>query len=73
MFGSVYASPVLDSAGTLYVGGTVGHLFALDGATGQEIFDYDLGGPIWSAPAIRPDGTLVAVARTGRIQLLGER
>jgi len=73
IFGSIYASPVLDSAGTLYIGGTVGHLFALDAATGQEIFDYDIGGPIWSAPAIRPDGTLVAVARTGRIQLLGER
>ena len=32
---------------------------------------YDAGAAVWTAPSIRPDGTLVVGDRTGRILVLG--
>jgi outer membrane protein assembly factor BamB len=69
----VYSSPALDAAGTLETASTVGHVFALDGESGQVLFDYDAQAPIWTAPAIRPDGSLLVAHRLGRVMLLGER
>lgn len=69
IFGSVYSSTVLDRNGVLYSGSTVGHIFAIDSNTGQQIFDYDAGMSVWSAPAIRPDGSLVVADRNGRVML----
>jgi outer membrane protein assembly factor BamB len=69
--GSVYASPTLDRNGTLYVGTTSGHVFALDSQTGRQLSVYDSGGAVWSTPAIRPDGTLVAANRKGLVMVLG--
>jgi hypothetical protein len=62
----------LDATDTLYTASTVGHVFALEGATGRLIFDYDARAPIWTVPAIRPDGSLVIADRLGRVMLLGE-
>jgi large repetitive protein len=70
--GSIYSSPALDAAGKLYTGSTAGHLIELDAATGDTILDYTVGAPIWTAPAIRPDGTLMVADRTGRVMLFGE-
>jgi outer membrane protein assembly factor BamB len=70
LVGSVYSSPTLDSRGTLYSGSTVGHVLALNEA-GEGIFDYDAGAPVWTAPAIRPDGSLVVADTNGRVLLLG--
>jgi outer membrane protein assembly factor BamB len=70
--GSVYSSPALDATDTVYTASTVGHVFALDGRSGQLIFDFDAHAPIWTAPAIRPDGSLVIADRNGRVMLLGE-
>jgi outer membrane protein assembly factor BamB len=70
--GSIYSSPALDAAGHLYTGSTAGHLIELDAATGETLFDYTAGAPIWTAPAIRPDGTLIVADRTGRVMLFGE-
>jgi outer membrane protein assembly factor BamB len=56
----------------VYTGSTVGHVLALDGATGRLIFDYDAQAPIWTAPALRPDGSIVVADRLGRVMLLGE-
>jgi outer membrane protein assembly factor BamB len=60
--GSIYSSPAVDATNTVYTGSTVGHVLALDGAHA----------PIWTAPAIRPDGSLVIADRLGRVLLLGE-
>ncbi|HEX2184783.1 MAG TPA: PQQ-binding-like beta-propeller repeat protein, partial [Chloroflexota bacterium] len=72
IFGSVFNAPTLDRQGTLYTGSTVGHLIALNSATGQPVFDFNAeGGAIWSPPSIRPDGSLVTADRKGRIMLFG--
>ena len=71
MPGSVYSSPALDADGVLYTGSTIGQVFAIDSSTGEGIFSYDAGAAIWTAPAIRPDGSLVVADRTGRVLVLG--
>jgi outer membrane protein assembly factor BamB len=71
VYGSIYASPALDRQGRLYVGTTIEHVYALDTATGKPIADYDAGQQIWSAPSIRPDGTLVVADRGGKVLVLG--
>ena len=38
---------------------------------GEQIWDYDAHNEVWSAPSIRPDGTLVIADRGGLIQVLG--
>jgi len=65
--GSVFASPTLDKNGTLYVGTTTGHVFALDSLNGNQLSVYDAGGAVWSTPAVKPDGTLVAANGKGLI------
>jgi len=71
VYGSIYASSVLDSRGVLYTGTTIEHLYALDSASGEPIWDLDVHNEIWSAPAIRPDGTVVIADRGGLIQVIG--
>jgi hypothetical protein len=46
-------------------------VFGIDGATGQGVFDFDAGSAVWTAPAIRPDGSLVVADRSGRVLVLG--
>ena len=71
VYGSIYASSVLDSRGVLYTGTTIEHVYAIDSARGEQIWDYDAHNEVWSAPSIRPDGTLVIADRGGLIQVLG--
>jgi outer membrane protein assembly factor BamB len=71
VYGSIYASSVLDSRGVLYTGATIEHVFALDTAGGEQIWDLDVHNQVWSAPALRPDGTLVIGDRGGLIQVIG--
>jgi large repetitive protein len=71
ILGSVYSSVAVDASGRVYTGSTLGHVFTLDGATGEQLADYDAGAPIWTAPAIRPDGSLVIADRTGRVMVIG--
>jgi outer membrane protein assembly factor BamB len=68
---SIYSSPALDVDGVLYSGSTVGHVFAIDSRTGREVFDMDAGAPVWTAPAIRPDRSLVVADRNGRVLVIG--
>jgi outer membrane protein assembly factor BamB len=70
VYGSVYASSVLDARGVLYTGTTIEHVFAVDSATGERIWDYDAHNEVWSAPSIRPDGSLVIADRGGLVQVL---
>jgi outer membrane protein assembly factor BamB len=55
----------------LYTGSTIGHVFAIDAQSGEAVFDYDAGMAVWTAPAIRPDGSLVVADRNGRVLVLG--
>ena len=71
IFASVYASPALDSRGTLYVAATVGHVFAVNSTSGEMVADYNNTQAIWTAPSIRPDSTLVVGDRMGKILVLG--
>jgi outer membrane protein assembly factor BamB len=74
IFGSVYSSPALDSRGVVYTGSTIGQVIAIDTSSGERVAQYDntnnVG--IWTAPSIRPDGTLVVGDRNGRILVLGQ-
>jgi hypothetical protein len=53
------------------VGTTAGVLLALDASNGQRVFEHEVGVPVWTAPSIRPDGSLVIGDRNGRVMLLG--
>jgi large repetitive protein len=71
VYGSIYASSTLDNRGTLYTGTTIEHVYAVDSASGEQVWDYDAKNQVWSAPSIRPDGTLVIADRGGLIQVIG--
>jgi outer membrane protein assembly factor BamB len=71
VYGSIYASSVLDSRGVLYTGTTIEHLYANDSASGEQLWDLDIHNQVWSAPSIRPDGTLVIADRGGLVQVIG--
>ena len=71
IYGSIYPAVALDSRGTLYTGSHVGHVFAIDTANGQWLADFDAGAPVWSAPSIRADGTLVTADVDSRVLVLG--
>ena len=47
----------------------MGQVVALNGASGQSIFDYGAGASVWVTPAIRSDGSLVTADRSGRVLL----
>jgi outer membrane protein assembly factor BamB len=71
VYGSIYASSVLDSRGVLYTGTTIEHLYANDATTGEMLWDLDVHNQVWCAPSIRPDGTLVFADRGGLVQVVG--
>jgi outer membrane protein assembly factor BamB len=71
VYGSIYASSVLDSRGVLYTGTTIEHLYALESNSGEQQWDVDVHNAIWSAPSIRPDGTLVIADRGGIVEVIG--
>ena len=71
VYGSIYGSAALDAQGTLYAGSSVEHVYAIDTANGQLVADYDAGAAVWTAPSIRPDGSLVVADRNGRVLVLG--
>jgi outer membrane protein assembly factor BamB len=71
VYGSIYASSVLDSRGVLFTGTTIEHLYALDATRGEPLWDLDVHNAIWSAPSIRADGTLVIADRGGVVQVIG--
>jgi outer membrane protein assembly factor BamB len=71
VYGSIYASSALDSRGILYTGTTIEHLYAVDTTQGEPIWDLDNHNQIWSAPSIRPDGTVVIADRGGIVAAFG--
>lgn len=71
IYGSVYASSLLDSRGVLYTGTTIEHLYASNTTTGELLWDLDVHNQVWCAPALRPDGTLIFADRGGLVQVIG--
>jgi outer membrane protein assembly factor BamB len=71
VYGSIYASSVIDAQGVLYTATTIEHVYAVDSARGEQIWDYDAHNAVWTAPSIRPDGTIVIADRGGLVQVLG--
>jgi outer membrane protein assembly factor BamB len=71
IYGSIYASSLLDSRGVLYTGTTIEHVYATDTTSGEPIWDLDVHNQVWCAPAIRPDGTLIFADRGGIVQVIG--
>jgi outer membrane protein assembly factor BamB len=73
--GSIYSSPTLDDQGILYTGSTVGHLIAIDSVSGEQV--WDMTNPnevaVWTAPALRPDGSILIGDTKGVIRLVGNR
>jgi outer membrane protein assembly factor BamB len=71
VYGSIYASSVLDARGVLYTGTTIEHVYGLDSVSGEQIWDLDAQNQVWCAPSIRPDGTLIFADRGGIVQVVG--
>lgn len=59
----VYSSPAIAADGTIYVGSSDDHLYALN-PNGTLRWRYPTGGEIWSSPAIGPDGTIYVGSTT---------
>jgi outer membrane protein assembly factor BamB len=66
---SIPTSPAV-ADGTVYVGslagGQSGYLHALDGASGDQLWEFDTGGPVYGSPAI-VDGTAFVGSRAGTL------
>ncbi|HEX8967629.1 MAG TPA: PQQ-binding-like beta-propeller repeat protein [Chloroflexota bacterium] len=74
IIGSVYNSLTLDRNGVLYTGSTAGHLIAIDSATGEKVWDFTNPDTvaIWTAPALRGDGTIVIGDTRGFVRVIGQ-
>jgi len=72
VYGSIYASSVLDGRGVLYTGTTIEHVYAVQSTSGEQVWDYDAKDQVWAAPSLRPDGSLVIANRAGLVQVLGD-
>jgi outer membrane protein assembly factor BamB len=65
--GTVAASPALDDAGRMFVGGFDGFLRAFDRASGTLLWAFGARDHIYASPALQPDGTVVQAAADGSI------
>lgn len=66
--GAVISSPVV-AGGTVYVGSSDNHLYAIDAATGQEFWDFDAHGDVNSTPAVAGD-VVLTLSRDGNLYAL---
>jgi outer membrane protein assembly factor BamB len=71
--GSVYNSLTLDPNGVLYTGSTAGHLIAINSRTGEKVWDFTNPNSVavWTAPALRSDGSIVIGDTRGFVRLIG--
>ena len=74
ILGSVYNSLTLDRNGVLFTGSTAGHLIAINSKTGERVWDYTNPDSVavWTAPALRSDGTILIGDTRGFIRLIGQ-
>jgi outer membrane protein assembly factor BamB len=54
----VLSSPAIGSDGTVYVGSGDNNLYALNGKTGDELWEFETGGEVFSTPAIGTNGAV---------------
>jgi len=54
----VISSPAIGSDGTVYVGSDDNKLYAINGKTGDKLWEFETGGDVESSPAIGSDGTV---------------
>jgi outer membrane protein assembly factor BamB len=73
ILGSVYSSLTLDRNGVLYTGSTAGHLIAIDSTSGTQVWDFTNPDSVavWTAPALRSDGSVVIGDTRGFVRLIG--
>jgi len=55
--GGVVSLPVIDNQGTIYVGSNDYNLYAIN-SNGTKKWSFNVGGPVYSSPAIGVDGTI---------------
>jgi len=69
---SVTGGPVgSEGGGTVYVGSSDGHLYALDASTGEERWSFETDGEVISSPAV-VDGTVYVGSNDGHLYALTE-
>ena len=52
------SSPAIGSDGTVYVGSVDKKVYAINGKSGDKLWEFITGSNVWSSPAIGPDGTV---------------
>ena len=52
------SSPAIGPDGTVYVGSGDNKLYAINGKTGDKLWEFETGDFVGSSPAIGPDGTV---------------
>jgi PQQ-like domain len=67
------SSPAIGADGTVYVTAGNKSVYALDGATGQKLWDFYTGDVVNSSPAIGADGTVYVQSMNGKLCALGSR
>jgi len=68
--GAIAASPLLNAAGTIFLGGFDGFLHAYESRTGREIWKFGAHDHIYASPAELSDGTIIQPAADGTIYAL---
>jgi outer membrane protein assembly factor BamB len=63
--GGIWAKPLLHD-GVLYFGAMDHGLYAVDAATGRQLWRIDLGGAVAATPALSPDGDALYIGSFGR-------
>jgi outer membrane protein assembly factor BamB len=67
-WGEVHSTPAIGADGTVYVGTYYGGvIYALNGATGRQLWSCQPGGMIYSSPAIGIDGTIYIGLEYGKV------
>ncbi len=67
----VVSSPAVGGDGTVYVGSDDGNVYALNGSTGSEIWNFTTGGDVhYSSPAVGGDGTVYIGSVDGNVYAL---
>ena len=68
--GKVKSSPIVAKGAVYFFGSFDGHLYALDGQTGQEIWKFKTKNYVYSSPIIGSDGIIYVGSNDGNIYSL---
>lgn len=72
LFSSNESSPAIGADGTVYFGGRDGKVYALNGKTGDKIWDQNVDSSVNGSPAIGPNGLVVISYGSGIVALDGK-